>query len=150
MTALVDTTEALSRIQDLVFSRAPSELIYGFESFSALDVSGHVAGSMFDQNADFVLFESDIDTTRRAGPSQVSPGRAWGSLTISLHTKNTDSDIARKRDLEVFSSWFAEKTLLDIRFRTFTPLGAARVMGFLVYSGVLSFDFETQPKGLPL
>jgi len=150
MTVLIDTVESLSRIQDIVFENAPADLLFGFEYHSGRDASGHVQNSMFDQNLDFVLFEAEIDTTRRAGPSRVSPGRAWGSLTITLHTKNSKSDITQKRRLEVLSAWFAEKTLKDIRFRTWLPLSTARVMGFMAYSGVLSFDFETQPKGLPI
>lgn len=147
MTMLIDWPEALVRVQDIVFENAPPDLRFSFETFSGRDYSANATpGSLFDQNYDFAVFEAAVDTIRRAGPSKVSPTRGWGVLSISLHTKDQDSDIAHMRALDVFSAWFAEKTVKDIRFRTFIPSSTARVMGFLSFSGVLSFEFEIQPK----
>jgi len=149
MTMLIDTTESLARIRTIVFDNAAPDLLFSFEWLSARDYSGQYAdGSLFDQNNPFMIFDASVDEVKRAGPSLASPTRAWGTLGITLHTKNTDDDLSNLRQLEVFSAWFAEKTVRDIRFRTFTPLGTSRAKGFLTFSGVLSFDFEIQQKGL--
>lgn len=138
--------DALSRIQDIVFENIAPDQSFSFETFTGRDYSGLVKGSLFEQNNDFVVFEADVDTIRRAGPSKVSPSRAWGVLSISLHTKDQDNNLAQLGRLDVFSDWFAEKTVKDIRFRTFIPSSTSRVMGFLSFSGVLSFEYEIQPK----
>lgn len=146
---LADTTQALEVIRDIVAANIDPTLRYSFEPMSARDFSNNYAGdSLYKQDMDFVLFEADVDTTRRAGPSVVSPSRAWGSVTITLHTKNMDDDLTYRRQVEVLSGWFTEKTVLDVRFRTYVPLPTTRVMGFLAFSGVFSFDFDLQPKGI--
>lgn len=150
MIGLADVTTGLELIQDIVFENIDPTLRFTFEPMSARDVSGQYVGSLFEQNEAFVMFEAEIDDTRRAGPSQASPGRAYGGLTICLYTKNIDNAIADSRLVEVFSGWFAEKTVKGIRFRTFVPLKPSKLMGFTVYSGMLNFDFETQPKGMSL
>lgn len=139
--------EALADIRDVVFANAPANMRFAFDFVYAEDVSDHQAGSLFDQDEDFYLFEAEVDTVRRAGPSRVSPTRYWGSLSISVNTKVFGREIPYLQALETISSWFAEKTIGDIRFRTFTPMSTSRVRGFDSYSGVLSFDFETAPKG---
>ncbi len=146
MTNLVDLTEALYRIREVVQENAPADLPYSFEPYTGRDYSGNVQGDLYKQDLPFAVFDAAIDETRRAGPSKVSPTRAYGTIHLSYLTKDEDDDLAHMRQLGLFSAWFAEKTVKDIRFRTFTPTSTARVMGFLSFSGVLSFDFETTPK----
>lgn len=150
MTWLVDDVEAIHRIRliarDGMLAQHPL-IPYGFDGASGRDYSSNKKpGNLFKQDADFVLFEPEVDTTRRAGPSKVSPTRYWGTLVISLFSKDDSADLDHQRLLRVFSGWFEEKTVRDIRFRTLTPMSTARVMGFICFSGVLNFEFETNPK----
>lgn len=145
MTSYVD---ALTAVRDIVFEKVPADLRFAFDFIEAEDLSPLQAGPLFRQDADFVLFEAEVDTSRRAGPSQVSPTRWWGTLAIAVNTKKIGQDIPYQRQLEQLANWFAEQTINDIRFRTFTPLSMSRVRGFASYSGVLNFDFETAPKGV--
>ena len=154
MTWLVDDVEAIHRIRliarDGMLAAFP-DLPYSFDSMSGRDYSANqVPGNLFKQDGDFAMFEPEVDTTRRAGPSKVSPTRYWGTLVITLHTKDDSADLDYMRRLRVFSAWFEEKTVSDIRFRTLTPLSTSRVMGFMSFSGVLSFEFETNPKDTTL
>lgn len=146
MSMFVDLTEALYLIREIVQENAPPELRYSFEPYTGRDYSGNTSSDLYKQDGDFVVFDAEIDDSRRAGPSKVSPTRGYGTIHFSYYTKDEDDDLAHKRRLEVFSYWFAEKTVKNIRFRTYAPLSTVRAMGFLCFSGVLSFDFETTPK----
>lgn len=135
-------TEALGLIRDIVLENIGDSTSFAFSFSEDEDISTRGAGPLFKQEDDFYLFESELVETRRVGPSFVSPTRCWGELNISLHTKNGSRELFHKNLLETVSNWFAEKTVRDIRFRTFIPMGTTRVMGFTTYSGVINFDFD--------
>lgn len=145
---MLDTmTQALAEIREIVFDNAPPTARFAFSFVEDEDVGSMQAGPLFDQNEDFLLFETEVSEVRRAGVSSASPTRCWGELAITLHSKNGLKEIRHRGDLESVATWFAEKTIRGIRFRTFTPLSTSRVNGFVAYGGVLNFDFETKPKG---
>ncbi|MCY1300095.1 hypothetical protein D9M68_747990 [compost metagenome] len=139
---IASITDALVEIREIAFDRAPADLRFAFDFAVAEDVGGLAAGPLFDQDGDFVLFESEVDDTRRAGVSEGAPTRAWGTLTLSLFTKNENREIPHLRQLEEISRWFADQTLREIRFRTFTPARTERPMGFTAYCGTINFDFD--------
>ena len=134
--------EALIDCREVVFENAPVGTRFAFGLADDTDAGDTAAGPLFKQDGDFYLFEFDVDTTRRAGPGVNSPTRCWGTLAISLQTKDQGREIRFMRQLEQVASWFAEKTVRDIRFRTFTPLPRSRLIGFTSYQGVINFDFE--------
>lgn len=135
-------TEALGLIRDITLDNIGAVTRFAFSFSEDEDVSALNAGHLFQQNEDFFLFEADLVDSRRVGPSQASPTRCWGELTITLYTKNPARELFHKALVEAASDWFAEKTLRDIRFRTFIPLSTAKVMGFTSYSGAINFDFD--------
>lgn len=144
MLQYISDSEAI--IRELVLDQADPVLRYAFDFSEDTDVGLSNAGPLFKQDADFVLFESEVDNTFRAGPSQVSPTRCQGILAITLFTKDGAKALTHARQLEDISYWFANKTIRLVRFRPFTPLSTTRVMGFTAYSGVINFDFELQPR----
>ena len=135
-------TEAMIHCREAVFDSVGPGTRFAFGLADDTDVGDMAAGPLFKQDNDFFLFEFDVDTTRRAGPGVNSPTRCWGTLAISLQTKDQGREIRFMRQLEQVASWFAEKTVRDIRFRTFTPLPRSRLIGFTSYQGVINFDFE--------
>lgn len=139
---LQSMTDSLAIIRDIVFERAAPGTRFAFSFTDDQDAGDLQTGPLFDQNEEFFLFEAELVGTRRAGVSAVSPTRCWGELVVSLLTKDSMREIPNKRRLEGVSNWFAEQTIRGIRFRTFTPLSTAKVMGFTSYSGVLNFDFD--------
>lgn len=139
---LQSMTDSLAFIREIVFEQVAAGTRFSFSFTDDQDVGDLHSGPLFDQNEDFFLFEAEVVDTKRAGASSISPTRCYGELAISLLTKNGTREIPNKRQLEEVSNWFAEKTIRGIRFRTFTPLSTAKVMGFTSYSGVLNFDFD--------
>lgn len=135
-------TEALIHCREAVFDSVDPGTRFAFGLADDTDAGNTAAGPLFKQDRDFFLFEFDVDTTRRAGPGVNSPTRCWGTLAISLQTKDQGREIRFMRQLEQAASWFAEKTVRGIRFRTFTPLPRSRLIGFTSYQGVINFDFE--------
>lgn len=139
---LASIVDAEIVVRDTVFDRAPADLRFAFDFTEAHDAGQVGAGPLFSQNDDFFLFETEIDDSGRAGPSQASPIRCWGHLALALYTKDGDRKFAHLRQLEGVSRWFADQTLQGVRFRSFIPTSASRVMGFTSYGGVISFAFE--------
>lgn len=112
-----------------------------FSSDNPLDVTGRVRGSLYLQDEDFVVVEDVIASSRRVGPSQVSPTRYFGDLYITYFTKNPNPIVDLQR-LEDLADIFSEKSLDDVRFRTFTPFDPRMDNGFTAISGVVAYDFE--------
>lgn len=119
---------------------------YTFDVFTFEDASALGYGDLTKQDAAFLLFTSEIMNSRRAGPSLVSPTRYYADLRIEYRTK-TPKTLADCRILESVANEFAEKTVGGIRFRTFTPMPARKSEGFIVYSGIIDFDFEIYRGG---
>ncbi len=135
-------TEALIDCREVVFDNATAGMRFAFGLADDTDAGDTASGPLFKQDLDFALFEFDVDSSRRAGPGTFSPTRHWGTAAISIQTKEAGREIFYMRQLEQYASWFAEKTIRDIRFRTFTPLPRSRLIGFTSYQGVINFDFE--------
>jgi hypothetical protein len=139
---LTSITDLHTHVRDIVFNRAPEGLRFTFDLDEAQDLGTAQAGSLLEQNADFVLFDVEVIDVRRAGPSDASPQRCHGSLTLELFSKAPLDEVAYGRQLEQLGSWFADQTLLGIRFRSFLPLRRARAHGFVAYRGAINLDFE--------
>lgn len=133
------------RTRDIVFSRAPSDLLFAFDIQDSVDAGASSAGPLFEQNEDFWLFELDIIDTGRAGPGKQSPRRCWASLSISYLTKRHGNVISGLRKLEEVAAWFRNQNISDVRFRDFLPVSPARIQGFTAHSGVINCDFELTP-----
>lgn len=138
--------DALSAIRKIAIDNAAPTLRYAFDFTEDTDVGDTAAGPLFKQDQDFLLLETEVEQSERAGPSVASPLRYYGSLYVSAMTKTSGKDLTHLRNLEDFSAWYADKTIRGIRFRTFTPTGNPRLMGFTAYTGVINFDFEIQPR----
>ena len=138
--------DALSAIRKIAIDNAPPTLRYAFDFTEDTDVGDTAAGPLFKQDLDFLLLEPEIEQGGRAGPSIASPLRYYGSLYVSVLSKAGGKDLTHLRNLEDFSAWYADKTIRGIRFRTFTPTGNPRLLGFTAYTGVINFDFEIQPR----
>jgi hypothetical protein len=138
--------DAYAAIREIAISRADPTLRYAFDFTEDTDVGDTASGPLFKQDQDFLLLEAEVDQGGRAGPSIASPRRYFGSLFVSVLTKSSGKDLTHLRNLEDFSSWYADKTIRGIRFRTFTPTGNPRLLGFTAYTGVINFDFELQPR----
>ncbi len=135
-------TDALIACREVVFDSAQPGTRFAFCTSDDEDAGDSQAGPLFKQDEDFVIFEFDVDSARRAGPGALSPTRHWGTAAISIQTKTQGREIFYMRQLEQYANWFAEKTIRSIRFRTFTPLPRSRLIGFTSYQGVINFDFE--------
>lgn len=142
MTRYTTTVDGEIAIRDTVFEMAPADLRFCFGLVDDTDAGSGAAGPLFKQNKEFCLFEAQIDDVGRAGPSVASPTRCFGSLAISVLSKDSAKEITNRRFLEQVSGWFTEKTIRGIRFRTFQPVSPTRLMGFTSYTGVINFDFE--------
>ena len=114
---------------------------FAFDPNTLEDASAIGAGNLIGQNNPFFLFSSEILNTHRVGPTIIAPTRQEGDLTISYFTKKPAFLIDLKL-LEQVANNFAEKTLQDVRFRTFTPLPPGVRNGFTRYDGVIDFQFE--------
>lgn len=138
--------DALSAIRKIAIDNAAPTLRYAFDFTEDTDVGDTAAGPLFKQDQDFLLLETEVEQSERAGPSVASPLRYYGSLYVSVLSKSSGKDLTHLRNLEDFSAWYADKTIRGIRFRTFTPTGNPRLLGFTAYTGVINFDFEIQPR----
>ena len=114
---------------------------FAFDALTFEDASAAGAGNLMEQNAPFFLFSSEIIGTRRVGPTIIAPTRQNGDLTIGYFTKNP-SLLIDLGLLEQVANHFAEKTIEDVRFRTFTPYPPGVRNGFTRYDGVIDFQFE--------
>ncbi len=127
-------------IRDTVAAMALTQP-YAFDKNTFEDASAAGLGNLMGQNDPFFLFSSQILNTRRTGPAVTAPTRNYGDLTIGYFTKNP-SDLVDLALLEQVANQFAEKTIQDVRFRTFTPFPPGVRNGFTRYDGVIDFQFE--------
>lgn len=135
-------TELDTRFRDWLRTKVTPDMRYAFDFVEGLDVSVNDAGALLEQNNDFWLFELNIDDTGRAGPSQVAPRRAVGSLDVSLFTKSPRDKVKYGRKVDTVAEWFQDRTINGIRFRTFAPVPPAALHGFTAYGGVTNIEFE--------
>lgn len=143
---MIYIADAHAAIREIAIDLAAPTLRYAFDFSEDTDVGLLAAGPLFKQDGDFLLLESVVEQGGRAGPSLASPLRYAGSLFLSVMTKDSGKDLSHLRNLEDFSSWYADKTIRGIRFRTFIPTGNPRLMGFMSFTGVINFEFELQPR----
>lgn len=132
-------------VRNIIVANATPELRYCFSVVNSEDASSNQSGSLFRQNEDFVLFETEIDRVSRAGPGVESPRRAWAEITIGIFTKDVSDPIGKLRLLEEIGGWFADKTVGGVRFRQFQPLGESTLMGFRTHDAVINCAFELKP-----
>lgn len=135
-------TDMEVRLRSYIDSKVTPQMLYAFDFVEGWDCSQNEAGLLIEQNLDFYMFETVIDRTGRAGPSWVSPGRAWGALDISIFTKAPRDKVKYTRLLEEVAGWFMDETVDGIRFRSYLPTPPAPVNGFTSYNGVINFQFE--------
>ena len=129
-----------------IFALMPAEGRICFSYLVPEDAGPAGLGDLFEQDLDFLMVEVNIDKVRRAGPSVVSPRRAWGHLELALHSKDRLNTYILATRLEAIADHFREETLQGVRFRDFTPSGDIRDRGFSAATGVIPFDFETRAK----
>lgn len=139
---LSSTTDLEVRLRKYVDSKVTPEMLYAFDFVEGWDCSENNAGVLLEQDKEFFMFEASFDRTDRAGPSWVSPGRAWGTLDLSIFTKAPRDKVKYARRLEAVAGWFMDETVDGIRFRSFLPTPPAPVNGFTSYNGVINFEFE--------
>lgn len=135
-------TELDARFRNWLRTQVTPDMLYGYDFSEGLDVSVNDAGVLLEQDKDFWLFELNIDGVERAGPSQVAPRRAVGSLDVSLFTKSPRDKVKYGRKVDAVSEWFQDRTIDGIRFRTFNPVTPAPLHGFTAYGGVTNIEFE--------
>lgn len=114
---------------------------YSFDVNTLEDASASGEGDLSLQNDPFFLFSSEILGVHRTGPSTLAATRYEGDLTITYFTKNP-APVVDSALLEQVANHFAEKTLQDIRFRSFLPYPSGVRNGFTKYPGVIDFQFE--------
>lgn len=141
-TMLSSLTELEVRVRNYVVSKVSPEMLYAFDFVEGQDLSDNDAGVLLEQDADFWMFELDVQGTGRAGPSRVSPRRVRGALDISIFTKSPRDKVKFNTLLEGVANWFQDETVDGIRFRTFLPTPAVPMHGFTSYNGVINFEFE--------
>lgn len=130
------------RIRNYVHGKVTSDMLYAFDFTEGTDVSVNEVGVLLEQDQDFWLFEPRIARTGRAGPSWVSPRRAYGELDVTLFTKAPRDKVKFTGKVESVADWFQDQTISGIRFRTFTPTDPVAMHGFTAYSGVINYEFE--------
>lgn len=141
-TMLSSLTDLEARVRDYILTKVTPEMLYAFDFVEGQDLSENDAGVLLEQNQDFWLFELNIVRTGRAGPSRVSPRRAWGELDIAIFTKAPRDKVKFNTLLEGVANWFQDETVDGIRFRTFLPTSTVPMHGFTSYNGVINFEFE--------
>ncbi len=144
MSMLTSMAELHTRMRDHVFASVVPGTRFAFDIVDAIDVGDLQAGELFEQNADFWLFEIDVEDVGRAGPGMNSPKRCSGSLSITFCTKTASNTVPSLASLEAVARWFENQTIQGIRFRSFLPVRPAKIQGFTAYSGVMNCDFEIQ------
>lgn len=130
------------RIRSYIDSKVTPDMLYAFDFIEGWDCGAREVGLLLEQNDEFYMFETSLNRTGRAGPSWVSPGRGWGTLDISIFTKQPRDKVKYTRLLEIVAGWFMDDTVDGIRFRSFLPTPPAPVNGFTSYNGVINFEFE--------
>ena len=114
---------------------------YTFDVNTMLDASAQDKGRLLEGDTSFFLFNMRVLNTQRVGPTKVAPTRVFCDLDIAYYTKSARR-VADMQLLETIASHFAEKTLDDVRFRTYTPYPEHVESGFTAYNGVIDFDFD--------
>lgn len=141
-TMLSSLTELEVRVRNYIASKVTPEMLYAFDFIEGLDLSDNDEGVLLEQDSDFWMFELDIQRTRRAGPSRVSPRKVYGSLDIAIFTKAPRDKVKFNTLLEGVANWFQDETVDGIRFRTYLPTPPVPMHGFTSYNGVINFEFE--------
>lgn len=141
-TMLSSATDFEVCLREIVLQSAPADMLFCFDLADATDFSLNDAGTLLEQDQDFVLIASSFDGVGRAGPSWVSPRRYAGNLDIGWFTKAPRDKVKYSRLVESVADWFQDQTLQGIRFRQFLPTAVAPLHGFMSYNGVMNFEFE--------
>ncbi|QBJ04564.1 hypothetical protein HOV23_gp010 [Pseudomonas phage Lana] len=139
---LESLTDLDVRFRDYLATKVTPDMIFGYDFTEGLDVSVNDVGVLLEQDADFWLFELNIDDTGRAGVSQVAARRVLASLDITLFTKAPRDKVKYGRKVEAVADWFQDQTISGIRFRTFAPVPPTPLHGFTAYGGVTNMVFE--------
>lgn len=114
---------------------------YTFNDLTFEDASASAKGDLSAQDNPFFVFSSQILNTHRTGPAVVAASRCECDLTISYYTK-TPAPVIDSRLMEQVAAHFAERTLQDVRFRTFTPFPPNVRNSFTKYDGVIDYQFD--------
>lgn len=146
-TQLSSQVELDIRFRNYVEGRVTQDMLYAYELEEGSDLSDNNAGMLFQQDKDFFLFELVINEVNLAGPSLVSPTRVWGTLDLTLFTKEARDKVKFGTELETVANWFQRKTISGIRFRTYLPTATLPLHGFTSYNGVINFEFEIASQG---
>lgn len=133
-------TDAEVTIRDTVAAMGLTQP-YTFDLNTFEDNSANGLGNLMEQNEPFFVFSSEVVDTKRTGPSIQAATRLYCDLLISYYTKEPVLLIDLKLTEQVAGN-FAEKTLQDVRFRTFTPYPPGVRNGFTKYDGVIDYQFE--------
>lgn len=133
-------------VRSVVFDHLPAGQGICFSLYRPEDAGPLQLGDLFHQDADFMMVEVRIDEVQKSGPGIHSPNRVFGGLEITFHTKDRFDEVGAQQTLEAAGNWFAQETIDGVRFREFVPTGDGRDRGFMMYSGTVVFEFETQPK----
>lgn len=129
-------------IRNRVFEMSDNVTPITFDLETMMPVEGPEI-SLYKQNSPFLQFHMQINSSRRVGPSAVSPTRYYANLYVAYFSKERSQDPANSAKLhEDVANWFAEQTIDGVRFRTFTPYPKSKDNGFTQYLGVIDFDFE--------
>ena len=129
-----------------IFSLMPEDGRVCFGYLTPEDAGPAGLGDLFEQNLDFLMVELTVDQVRRSGPGMHSPRRVWGSVELSLFSKDRMNTYVLATRLETIADHFREQTIKGVRFRDFTPSGEIRDRGFTASTGMIPFDFETRAK----
>lgn len=138
----------IAEVEKVIYDRALdlSEVPFTMDLNGYLSMSPLKDGDLFRQNSPFLILEPVFNGTHRVGPTQVAPTRHYCTLRITYLTKTPDF-FTDKKLLESVGNWFAEQTIEQVRFRTFTPYPISKANGFTAYDGVVHFDFELYRGG---
>lgn len=131
-------------VQNTVFDNCVEPFTFDCNEF--LDMSPSAHGRLLSTNHDFYVFELVPLQSFRVGPTKIAPTRYRYELHFSLYTKQ-DQAIPGRRAVAEVASWFEERTIDGVRFRTYTPYPSSKDAGFTVHSGVIPFDFELYRGG---
>lgn len=127
-------------IRDRVFTLDLTQP-FTFNTETLEDASATGAGPLHLQENPFFLFDFEIINSYRVGPTLIAPTRYEADLTITYMTK-TPSTVLDWRLLETVAGHFAEQSIEQVRFRTFTPLTRSVYQGFTSYPGAIAVQYE--------
>lgn len=140
---MLESFAAFTRsVRDIVFENAGGDLLFCFSLSHPMDASSNQAGDLFKQNGDFLLVETTIRTSGRAGVGKEAPRRVTAEVGLAWLTKEQGNDIEKHEQLELVSRWFTEQTINGVRYRQLTPVGEFPLMGFMSYEGTINCNFE--------